>query len=109
VPAAKAARRINAAAALLAQGLTVPEAARALARRQGVSPRQARRYLERAQATGGVEIPTATTVFTVKLGVALARRVRTQARHSGRTISAVVTQALEECLDRLKAGGTGGP
>src|SRR5881628_1114060 len=102
VPAVTAARRVNAAAALLAEGRTVPEAARALARRQRVSPRQARRYLERAQATGGVALPTTTTVFTVKLGVALARRVRTQARHSGRTISAVVTQALEECLDRLK-------
>src|SRR2546427_13030749 len=100
VPAAKAARRINAAAALLAQGLTVPEAARALARGQGLSPRQARRYLERAQTTGSVAIPTATTVFTVKIGVPLARRVRTQARHSGRTISAAVTQAVEGGLDR---------
>jgi len=40
-------------------------------------------------------------VFTVKVPVRLAAAVRDHARASGRTISAVVTQALEEFL----AGG----
>jgi predicted transcriptional regulator len=39
-------------------------------------------------------------VFTVKLPVALAGRVRAHAREAGITISAVVAQALEEFLSR---------
>jgi hypothetical protein len=47
-----------------------------------------------------VETPEATVVFTGKLPVRLAATVREHARGSGRTISAVVTQALEEFLAR---------
>ena len=47
-----------------------------------------------------VPAPEATVVFTVKLPVRLAAAVREHARASGRTISAVVTQALEEFLAR---------
>ena len=45
-------------------------------------------------------MPQATTVFTVKLPVPLVARVRAHAAGSGRTISSVVTQALEEFLSR---------
>jgi len=72
-----------------------------LAGRYGCSVRQARRYIDAAAARGRVEAPEATVVFTVKLPVRLAAAVRAHARASGRTISAVVTQALEEFL----AGG----
>jgi predicted transcriptional regulator len=41
-----------------------------------------------------------TAVFTVKLPVQLVARVRAHAAESGRTISSVVTQALEELLSR---------
>jgi DNA-binding transcriptional regulator LsrR (DeoR family) len=102
------ARRINAAAALLAGGLNVPEAARRLARRYRVSERQARRYVELARDEGEVEVPGAKIVFTVKLPREVARRVREQARRSGQTISALVTQALQEFLDQLRAGSGGG-
>ena len=71
-----------------------------LADRFGLSERQARRYVERAAACGPVQVPPATTVFTVKLPVQLAARVRRQARASGRTISSLVGQALEEFLSR---------
>ncbi len=96
------AERVNAAADLVAAGVPVAEAVRELAGRFGCSQRQARRYAERAAAGGPVEAPQATTVFTVKLPVRLAAAVREQARASGRTISSVVAQALEEFLSRRR-------
>jgi len=94
------AERINAAADLLAAGTPVSEAVATLAGRFGCSPRQARRYVHRAQAKGRVVIPSVTTVFTVKLPVALVAQVRAHAAGSGRSISGLVTQALEEFLLR---------
>jgi len=94
------AARVNAAAGLVAAGSSVADAARELAGRFGLSERQARRYVERAAAGGPVEPPQATTVFTVKLPVQLVARVRAHAVGSGRTISSVVAQALEEFLSR---------
>ena len=71
-----------------------------LHRRFSCSQRQARRYAGRAAGGGPVEAPQPATVFTVKLPVQLAARVREHAAASGRTISWVVTQALEEFLSR---------
>jgi hypothetical protein len=92
------ARRVNAAAELLAAGTQVAEAARVLAERYGCSLRQARRYAEHAAAAGRVVVPEQTTVFTVKLPSTLVARVRAAARESGTTISAMVAQALTEYL-----------
>jgi hypothetical protein len=100
VRAGEYAERVNAAADLAAAGVPVAEAARVLASRFGCSQRQARRYAERAAQTGRVDAPQATTVFTVKLPAALAAAVREHAAASGRTISAVVAQAVEEFLAR---------
>jgi hypothetical protein len=97
------AARVNAAAALVAAGVAVVDATGQLAARFGCSQRQARRYVERA-AGGPMEVPAATTVFTVKLPVGLATRVREHAAGSGRTISSVVAQALEEFLVRGRKG-----
>ena len=94
------AERVNAAAELAEAGVPAAEAARVLAGRFGCSARQARRYVDAAAARGRVQAPEATVVFTVKLPVRLAAAVREHARDSGRTISAVVTQALEEFLAR---------
>ncbi len=94
------AARVNAAAALVVAGASVADAARELAGRFGCSQRQARRYVERAAAGGPVEAPQPAVVFTVKLPVVLGARVRAHAAASGRTISAVVAQALEEFLSR---------
>jgi predicted transcriptional regulator len=47
-----------------------------------------------------VPVPEAAGVFTVRLPVRLAAAVREHAATSGRTISAVVAQALEEFLER---------
>ena len=75
------------------------EAARVLAGRFTVSVRQARRYVDQA-AGGRMEVPENKVVFTVKLPVALAGRVRAYAREHHAAISAVVAQALSEFLDR---------
>jgi hypothetical protein len=94
------AERINAAAELAEAGVPAAEAARELAGRFDCSVRQARRYVEQAVASGRVLVPERGVVFTVRLPVRLAAAVREHARASGRTISAVVTQALEEFLAR---------
>jgi hypothetical protein len=95
------AERVNAAAELLAGGSSVADAARALADRFRLSERQGRRYVDRAES-GPVRVPQPTTVFTVKLPMQLAVRVRAHARESGRTISSLVGQALEEFLSRAR-------
>jgi hypothetical protein len=95
---AEHAARVNAAAELLAAGTAAAEAARVLAGRLGCSERQARRYVSQAAAAGPVPVPEPGTVFTVRLPARLAAAVREHARASGRTISAVAAQALEEFL-----------
>ena len=92
------AERINAAAGLAEAGVPPAEAARVLAARFGCSQRQARRYADQAAASGRVPVPEEASVFTVKVPARLADAVREHARASGRTISAVVAQALEEFL-----------
>jgi hypothetical protein len=93
------AERVNAAAELAEGGVPAADAARVLAGRFGCSARQGRRYVDQA-AGGRVPVPEATVVFTVKVPARLAAAVREHARISGRTISAVVAQALEEFLAR---------
>lgn len=99
--AAEYASHVNAAAALLDAGVPQAEAVRVLAGQLGCSERQARRYLARAAESGRVEVPDDGTVFTVRLPLRLAAAVREHARASGRTISSVVAQALEEFLGRV--------
>jgi DNA-binding transcriptional regulator LsrR (DeoR family) len=77
-----------------------------LAGRLGCSQRQARRYVARAEESGRVEVPDEGTVFTVRLPLRLAAAVRGHARASGRTISSVAAQALEEFLSRAHGGGS---
>jgi hypothetical protein len=73
---------------------------RVLAGRLGCSQRQARRYVSQAAESGRVPVPEAGEVFTVRLPARLAAAVREHARASGRTISSVAVQALEEFLAR---------
>jgi hypothetical protein len=94
------AERVNAAAELAAAAVPAAEAARQLAERFGCSVRQARRYADQAAEGGRVPVPGPAVVFTVKLPWQLPEAVREHARASGRTISAVVAQALEEFLAR---------
>jgi len=101
------AKRINTAEELLCSGVEVAEATRVLARRHRLSERQARRYVERARDEGAVAVPGAKVVFTVKVPADLARRIRRAAKTTGQTISALVSQALAEFLDRQPGGGRG--
>ena len=98
--AAEHAEHVNEAVGLLEAGMPAAEAARVLAARLGCSQRQARRYVAQAAGSGRVEIPDEAAVFTVRLPVRLAAAVREHARASGRTISSVAAQALEEFLAR---------
>jgi hypothetical protein len=95
------AARVNAAVELMAGGASVPAAARELAGRFGCSQRQARRYVERA-AGGPMAVPPENIVFTVKLPVPLVARIRARPAASGRNISAVVAQGLDEFLSRSR-------
>jgi hypothetical protein len=102
------AQRANRALALLRR-FPVPVVLRALVRRYPVSLRQARRYIEVAQRhPQGVPVPEPTVAFTVKLPVGLVRRVRTRARSTGSSLSALVTRALEDWLERVRPGPRGG-
>jgi predicted transcriptional regulator len=56
--------------------------------------------VQRAGRSGHVPVPAPAAVFTVKLPVPLIARVRAHAAASGRALSAVVGQALEEFLAR---------
>lgn len=94
------ARRVNAAAELLATDLDSAGATRELARRYRLSERQAWRYVEQARDQGTVEVPSSKVVFTVKLPTDLVQHVRRQAKRTGKTISALVAQALKEFLER---------
>jgi hypothetical protein len=98
--AAEHAAHVNEAAGLLEAGAAAAEAARLLAGRLGCSQRQARRYVAQAAAGGRVPVPEEAAVFTVRLPVRLGAAVREHARGSGRTVSAVAAQALEEFLAR---------
>lgn len=103
--AGQQARRINAAADLLATGVEAAEAARRLARRFDVSERQARRYVDAAREQGGqVAVPEPTVVFTVRLPVGLVERLRAHATASQRTLSSLVAEACEAWLKGARRG-----
>jgi hypothetical protein len=99
------ARRVNATISLLKRK-TSPEVLSWLIATQGLSRRQAYRYLQQAQNAGGpLLIPEAKNVFTVKLPVSLIRQVRQQARREGRAISQWVAGALQRSLGLHRGHG----
>src|SRR5262245_65321292 len=106
---AQYAERVNRTLGLL-RGVPPATVLRTLARRYRISPRQARRYVEAAQQhPEGVPVPEPTVVFTVKLPVSLARRLRAHARSTEESLSSLVTRGLEEWLHRVRPGpGDGG-
>jgi hypothetical protein len=107
-PAEQYAQRVNRAVALLRR-FPVPAVLRGLVQRYEVSLRQARRYVDVAQHhPQGVPVPEPTVVFTVKLPVELVRRVRSRARATGSSLSALVARALEDWLERVRPGPRGG-
>src|SRR5260370_1262867 len=71
---------------------------------RGARRGRARRYVALAAESGRVPVPEEAAVFTVRLPVRLAAAVREHARASGRTVSSVTGQALEEFLARAHGG-----
>jgi len=90
---------VNKALQLLREPLPALVVARRLARSQGISERQARRYVLLAQSSGKpVVVPESKAVFTVKLPQSLIGRVRRTARRGGAQIGAWVGDALQRAL-----------
>jgi uncharacterized protein YmfQ (DUF2313 family) len=103
------AHRVNEALELLEEGTSSTEVAQELARRHGVSVRQGWRYVREATTRSGpLEVPEQKVVFTVKLPESLATRVRAVAATRGKTLSALVSEALEAWLLRLRSGRQSG-
>ena len=104
-PQSQVAQRINTALDLLKRGSSREEALAALVRRYQVSRRQAYRYVEQAQqAKRKLPVPEEKIVFTVKLPVSLVTRLRRLAGSTGKSLSDLVTQALEAFLRRGRHG-----
>jgi predicted DNA-binding transcriptional regulator YafY len=103
---AQKAMRLNRARALLRKVATLPAAVERLAQDCAISPRQAYRYLQRAQRlTAPVPVGEAKRAFTVKLPPSLIRRVRVYATTTGTSISEVVSRALLAFLHRGRGRG----
>ena len=87
--------RLNAAYALLAQGVTASEAALHLSQRFKLSQRQAYRYLQDARAMSQqIEPAEALIPITIKIPGTLAEALRAHSRSSGDSIGEIVARAL---------------
>lgn len=98
-------QRINRAFSLLEQGLAQNQVKEALKIEFGISDVQAYRYVH--QAKGNITIlpiPEATKVFTVKLAPGVIEQLRGFSQSKGLTISRVVSQALEDFLNKKEHG-----
>jgi predicted HicB family RNase H-like nuclease len=103
------ARRVNEAIELMEEGRAATEVSSELARRHGVSVRQGWRYVHEAtERSEPLMVPEPKLVFTVKLPKSLVELVRAAAATQGRTLSALVSEALEQMLWRLQTGRRGG-
>ena len=91
--------RINAAHELVQTQEPLASAASILAKRFGVTSRQAYRYLESAlQNSAPLEIPDAKAVLTVRLPVGLIHRLRARPRPPDQSLSDFVAAALSAAL-----------
>ena len=71
----------------------------------GVSDVQAYRYVHQARQNEGlVPIPEATKVFTIKLSPRIIEQVRGFSQAKGISISQVVSQALDDFLNKTEHG-----
>lgn len=103
---AEQARRINDALILLRKHGSLATAAAKLAAQHGISRRQAYRYVREAKAGGKpIPIPEQKITFSVKLSHGLIHALRQRAKSSGKTISEIVTQAVEAFLSTGRGCG----
>ena len=100
------AQRLNMAVDLLKSETSMSEVATALMKKYSISRRQAYRYVQEAQQTGKeIPVPDLKTAFTVKLSRGLIRSLRQYANSTGKTLSEIVTQALEKFLQSDRGRG----
>jgi predicted DNA-binding transcriptional regulator YafY len=100
------AERLNHARTLLRQVEQLSDAAERLARDCSISPRQAYRYLKRAQRLKAPVPPGELKLaFTVKLPRGLIQQVREYAKKKRLSISEVVSRALLVLLPRGRGRG----
>ena len=100
---AEKARLVNAAYRLLGRRTELSEAADQLSREQGLSRRQAYRYLEQAATlTGPVAGVERTVAVTFKIPVGTVRALRAYARRSGLTLGEIVARALAAFLGAVR-------
>ena len=100
------AQRVNVALALIRKEDSVAKAAKALVSEYGISRSQAYRYVRHARLLGKqVPVPEIKIAFTVKLSKGLIQKVRQKATSTGKSISEIVTQALEAFLHKGRRGG----
>lgn len=93
--------RVNRAVELLVD-LSPADAVRSLQAEHALSERQARRYVNAANATpDGVLVPERTAVFTVRLAPSLIAGLRRHSRSCGQTLSATVAEAVGLYLDHV--------
>src|SRR6266571_1499014 len=100
------AERLNHARELLRQFDALPDAVERLAKQCSISPRQAYRYLQRAQRLKQpVPVAESKMAFTVKLPASLIGRIRSYAGRKGLSLSDVVSRALLALLERGRGRG----
>ena len=100
------AQRLNAAYALLAQGLEVAEAVERLSGQFQLSQRQAYRYVRTARTMSAPAQVSETPVpITLKIPRSLVAALRAHARNSGLSMGEIVSRALVAFFRR--SGGHG--
>lgn len=78
----------------------------ALAERFRISRSQAYRYVRKAQSMGKeVPVPDPKIPFTIKLSLDLVQKLRRYANSTGKSLSQIVTQALEAFLHGIHGRG----
>jgi hypothetical protein len=97
---------VNAAFDLIAQGLSLSEAAEALGEQFDLSLRQAYRYLEEAQSIKRpVAVPEPTIPITIKVPGDVVVKLRAYAQASGLTIGETVARAVLRFLAQANRHG----
>ena len=103
---AQKAERLRAAQRLLANNISMAEAALALSRENGLSVRQAYRYLEAARKKEPpLSAPRPSVTISLKMAADLAQRLQAHAGASNLTASEVMRRAVTAFLASADADG----
>ncbi len=99
-------QRINTALLLIRECSCTSEATSMMAEQYSISKRQAYRYVQQARKIGKqVAVPDPKIAFTVKLSQELVQRLRDHSKYTGKKLSTIVTQSLEDLLQNGQEPG----